>query len=431
MPMGVPPHARKGAPPTQPGPSNPPRHRSPWVGVDPTVDPLRWARVLRRAHELALHSGTMPRVVRSVIASSWRRAAESGVDPDAHPPTVWDDKQTTNALRRHPVAHLLPLIERLLREATEEARYFVALSDPDGVLLWIDGHSKALDAAASPRFLPGHLCSEAAVGTNAVGTAIALDHPVQIFAAEHFNRRLHGLTCSAAPIRDPETHRTIGVLDLTGSFHTAHPHSLSLVSAVARVVEECLAREQLRREDQLRAAYLDLVAEGEHERSAIATGSGRVLAASPAGWLGSRLRVRQDGGFVLPDGVAVSTERIGGPGGAFLIHAVRRSPPRAAPTIAIDPLGPRRARVSIGDWSTELSPRHSEIVMLLALHPEGLSRAQLGERIYGPGTSAVTVRAEVCRLRKLLGPVLAGNPYRLSARVSADREAIERVLAAA
>ncbi len=154
--------------------------------------------------------------------------------------------------------------------------------------LWAGGHREALQIAVGPGFLPGHLCSERAVGTNAVGTALELDHPVQIFSAEHFNRRLHGWTCSAAPIHDPESHRILGVLDLSGSFRTGHPHSLSLVSAVARVIEDKLAEELRRRDERLKALYLERVAPGTRERSALITSAGRVLAASPRGWLGQQ-----------------------------------------------------------------------------------------------------------------------------------------------
>jgi GAF domain len=412
---------------SSPTPRSTRRARSPWVGVDPNVDPLKWARVLRKAHKLALSKGATPPVLRPIVANSWRRAAELGVDPDGYAPTVLDDAETARALSAHRVSHLLPMIAKMLSEATDDAEYFAVLSDANGLLLWIDGHPRALDAATQPGFLPGHLCSEAAVGTNAVGTALEINHPVQIFSAEHFNRRLHTLTCSAAPIRDPESGHTIGVLDLSGSFRTGHPHSLPLVSAVARVIEETLSREQQQLEERLKALYIDLVAQRGRGSSAVVTRSGRVLAASPRGWLGPRLRVRKDGRLALPDGVEASDELLDG--GAFLIRAARRPlPAQTRPAIEVRPLGGRRACVSIGDWHTELSPRHSQILMLLVLHPEGLGSDELRSRVYGDDTKAVTLRAEISRLRRLLGPILASNPYRLEARVRADRGAIERAL---
>ncbi len=403
--------------------------RSPWVGIDPQVDPVRWARLLRRAHELALSNGTPPSILRELVARSWRRAASAGVDPDGPAPRMLDAAATARALANHPVSHLLPLIEGMLSEATEDARYFAVLSDADGVLLWAGGHPQALEIAVAPGFLPGHLCSERAVGTNAVGTALELDHPVQIFSAEHFNRRLHGWTCSAAPIHDPESGEILGVLDLSGGFRTGHPHSLSLVSAVARVIEGKLAEELARRDERLKALYLERIARGARDRSALVTRAGRVLAASPRGWLGSRVRLSEGERLTLPNGVRLRTEPIGERAEALLVRTspgARRR--RRRPELAVEALGSRRAVVVTGGERIELSPRHSEIVALLSLHPEGLTSRELGRELYGTDCKPVTIRAEISRLRRQLGSLLAANPYRLDAEVSADPEDLERVL---
>ena len=404
------------------------KNRSPWVGIDPNVDPLKWAAVLRRAHKLAVDRGSAPSVLRHVVASSWERATSQGVDPDGHAPTVLDAEGTRQALARNPISHLLCEIERILREATQDSRYLVALSDPDGVLLWVDGHAEALKVAGEAGFEPGHLCSEQAVGTNAVGTAIALRHPVQIFSAEHFSRRLHGLTCSAAPIRDPETDRPVAVLNISGDFRTCHPHSLPLISSVSQLLEERLARDMSERDNRMRSLFIDrLGAEGKG-RSALVTRSGRVVAAYPKNWLGPRVTVGEDGNLALPAGIEVEVEALAGSNGALLVRGMssRSQPQRAA--IAIEALPPRRVRVARGDWHVDLSPRHSEIIMLLALHPEGLSNEELRSRLYEAGVKSVTVRAEISRLRKLLGPILLSNPYRLEQPVQADHTALREML---
>ena len=372
--------------------------------------------------------GTPPSILRELVASSWQRAARAGVDPDLPAPRMLDAAQTASALADHPVSHLLPLIQNMLTEATEDARYFAVLSDADGVLLWAGGHARALEIAVGPGFLPGHLCSEGAVGTNAVGTALELDHPVQIFSAEHFNRRLHGWTCSAAPIHDPESHEILGVLDLSGSFRTGHPHSLSLVSAVARVVENKLAEELARRDERLKALYLERVALGVRERSALVTRAGRVLASSPRGWLGSRVHLSHGQRLMLPNGVPVRAEPIGESAEGLLVRSLASARRIRPPVLAVEALGHRRAAIVIGGERIELSPRHSEIVALLGLHPDGMSGRELGRQLYGPDCKPVTIRAEISRLRRQLGAVLARNPYRLDAEVRADPEALERVL---
>ena len=86
-------------------------------------------------------------------------------------------------------------------------------------------------------FVEGALWDEAHAGTNAPGTALAVDHEVQIFATEHFRHTVQDWTCAAAPIHDPATGQVLGALDITGGDVVAHPHSLALVRAAARVAE--------------------------------------------------------------------------------------------------------------------------------------------------------------------------------------------------
>jgi transcriptional regulator of acetoin/glycerol metabolism len=160
------------------------------------------------------------------------------------------------------------------------------------VLLWTEGSSRALRTAVEPRFLPGFLCSEDGVGTNAIGTSLVLDQPVQIYSAEHFNRLLHGWTCAAAPIHDPETGETLGAIDISGDFRTAHLHGLPLVTAVATAVEAWLAAE--RRGAEEHADDVSMAIAGR-TRAVVTTSRGRLemnlrhseilalLAANPAG----------------------------------------------------------------------------------------------------------------------------------------------------
>jgi hypothetical protein len=79
----------------------------------------------------------------------------------------------------------------------------------------------------------------------------------------------------------------------------------------------------------------------------------------------------------------------------------------------------------------KLSRRHSEIVLLLAAAPRGLSGEELAVLMYDEDGGASTLRAELNRLRNLLGTdVLASRPYRLVATVTGDWLRVEAMLAA-
>src|SRR3954452_14923724 len=81
--------------------------RSPWIAIDSQVDPVRWARLPRRAHEQALRKGARPRILREVVARSWRRSASAHVDTDAVAPSSLDGAVAERALADHPVSNLL------------------------------------------------------------------------------------------------------------------------------------------------------------------------------------------------------------------------------------------------------------------------------------------------------------------------------------
>ncbi|MFT3872880.1 MAG: transcriptional regulator [Nocardioides sp.] len=68
-----------------------------------------------------------------------------------------------------------------------------------------------------------------------------------------------------------------------------------------------------------------------------------------------------------------------------------------------------------------LNRRQTEILALLALHPDGLSLEQLHALVYGDqAVTASTLKAEVSHLRSALHGQLASRPYRLTMPVSTD-----------
>jgi hypothetical protein len=367
-------------------------------------------------------------VLRPVIVRSWDRCVAAGVDLDRRAPRVLDEAETATRLAAHPLAAVVPILSGSLGAATTEARHLIALSDADGVLLWAEGHPSMLEAAIAPRFLPGALCSEAAAGTNAVGTALALDHEIQVFSAEHFSRLLHGWSSAAAPIHEPATGELLGAVGLACSFRHAHPHSLTLVTAVARAGEAHLARERERRDARLAARYVDRLASAGRCPSALVAGDGRVLAASPRGWLGERVDLPAHAGDVtLPGGERAVVEAIGD-GASIVWHMPapgRRLPRRV---VRIRALGGAPPTVLVDGRRLALSPRHAELLVILALRPDGLSAGALARALHGPGAKAVTVRAELARLRRSVGDVVAAQPYRLAADVRADFLAVDHAL---
>lgn len=103
----------------------------------------------------------------------------------------------------------------------------------------------------------------------------------------------------------------------------------------------------------------------------------------------------------------------------------------ASPAVELRALGLDEALLTTGGRTLRLSRRHSELVVLLACHPEGMTGDELLVALYeDEHTTPVTLRAELSRLRRALGDgLLRSRPYRLTAPVTADFDTVLRHLA--
>ncbi len=113
------------------------------------------------------------------------------------------------------------------------------------------------------------------------------------------------------------------------------------------------------------------------------------------------------------------------------------STPATGLRMHVEALGRSDALVTVDDGrgrpqTVRLSPRHSEILVLLASVPSGLSGDELSVLLYEQDeTAPSTLRAELNRMHGLLGDqLLASRPYHLTGSVTADWMAVDAQLAA-
>ncbi len=379
--------------------------RNPWVAVDVATDPVAHATVLARAHERSLTDMTAPVGVRELVLESWKRCLAAGVAPEAPgAPVVLSEAELEEMRERSPLAPAVDAILTTLSGLDAEARHVLAIGDAKANLLWVTGNLAAVDRAREMHFQEGAAWSESAAGTNAVGTAAALDHPVQIFSAEHLVAAVHPWTCSGAPIHDPASGELIGVVDLTAELRTAHPHTLSLATAAARAAEITLRLHQVEAAARLRERW-EAVIEGRRAASVLIDRAGRVIAsrgvADPPKTLA--LPEPQAGTIRSADGRLWEAEELGGDG---VILWLRRRRSERVPRLSLCLLG-HRPRACVGGRE-ERGLRSLELLAALAMHPEGLTAEQLALALYwrawegrdrpGPDTpAAVAPRREVAR----------------------------------
>jgi transcriptional regulator of acetoin/glycerol metabolism len=181
------------------------------------------------------------RAIRPIVAESWRRSLAKGVNPDSRASSSAVTLRLARMRDTHPLASALPVIRRLLVDDAADSGVVVAITAADGTLLWVEGDPKACRNAEAMNFVPGADWSERRVGTNAPGTALALDREVQIRSSEHYSRVVQPWSCTAAPVHDPSTGALLGAIDLTGGVEVASGQALALVRATAVAVENYLA----------------------------------------------------------------------------------------------------------------------------------------------------------------------------------------------
>jgi transcriptional regulator of acetoin/glycerol metabolism len=181
--------------------------------------------------------GSVISQVREVILHSWQRCFATGVDP--YKRGLHDHLQgdgLTAALRRREclisVAH--PFMTDLYA-IVRGSGFVVVLTNEDGYILELFGDEGAGETPMTSNFFIGASWHEKDAGTNAIGTAIEEQQPVQVSGPEHYCRKHHCLTCSAAPIFDPDDN-LIGILDISGAFESAHLHTLGMVVAAAKAI---------------------------------------------------------------------------------------------------------------------------------------------------------------------------------------------------
>jgi transcriptional regulator of acetoin/glycerol metabolism len=217
---------------------------SPWT----TAPGDAAVRAAARAHDAVVGERQEIEGVRRLVEESWHRSLSLAVDPDRSLADVDIESAELREYRdSHPLSLALPTIHRLLIRHTFDAGLIVAVGDQDGRLLWIDGDRTLRRKAEGMMFVEGADWSEGRVGTSAPGTALALDHGIQIHGPEHFTRIVHPWSCTAVPVHDPASGGVLGVIDITGGAEAVAPATLPLLEAAVAAVE---AELRIRRLDE-------------------------------------------------------------------------------------------------------------------------------------------------------------------------------------
>jgi hypothetical protein len=349
---------------------------------------------------------------RALVARSWTRVLDAGLDPDGankRDPLPFADVERRR--RASPLSGVIAELRDAISPVADASLLLLVVTDADGIILWRYGSAKVRHRADELGFEEGSRWTETAVGTNAIGTALAESAPVQLFSAEHFEQTQHPWYCTAAPIHDPRTGDLLGIVDVSGPALTLHPTITALVETAVRLAESQLWRHHERRLERLRTAAAPRLASTD----------GPLLLVDEHGWVAHASGIAARDRIAAPRGERALTvpglgwcvpEQIGDgwlvrPAGADTRLLITLDTRTSTPTV--DVTGGDRS------WRSGITARHAEILQLLhRAGAPGLSAVDLSRAMYGDPDHVVTVRAEVSRLRRVLGSVVETKPYRLA-----------------
>ncbi|GEP37494.1 transcriptional regulator [Nocardioides psychrotolerans] len=375
-----------------------------------TADLSRRAQELQRVHDAVLGGSRPPSRPRPLVARSWSRVMQMGLDPDGD--NARDPLPQSELERRRRASPLAPVVDELRRVLTSVAdasQFLMVVCDAEGVILWREGAARVRVRADDLGFSEGAAWTERIVGTNAIGTALAEAAPVQLFSAEHYEQKQHPWYCTAAPLHDPRTGELIGVVDVSGPALTLHPAIGALVESAVR-----LAEAQLWRHHEVRLARLRR--SSEHL-------AGPFLVVDEHGWVAHHSGIARRDRIEVPvahralaiPGLGMCLpERIGD---GWLVRPTELDHTITARLdLAGSPGNPvLEVRSEHEPWRTALTPRHADLLARLGdAGRAGLTAEQLSIAIFGDGAHVVTVRAEISRLRRVVGALVSTNPYRLA-----------------
>ncbi|WP_330310330.1 MULTISPECIES: GAF domain-containing protein [unclassified Streptomyces] len=387
------------------------------------MDASETVRHLQETWAATLRGERSPIAPRPVIGQSWQRVKRFGVDPEQGTDSVLlqtdelEHRRTSTAL-----AEVMPILSGGLGSVADASLQIMVVTDPEGRVLWREGNAGVLRRADTICLEEGAAWSEDTTGTNAIGTALSAGAAVQVHSAEHFVRTLHDWTCAAAPVHDPRDGRLLGIIDVSGPDSTFHPATLALVDSVSRLAESELRSRHLTAIERLRAVAAPLLCRL----------GGKALVVDLNGWLAAVTGMPPVDRVPLPSsfgagrvwlpslGMCVAEPMPGG----WLLRVTETDTSGSASRVVLDLSEPRRPCATVagaaGSWAQDLTPRHAELLYVLAVHRQGRSAAQLAVDLFGDPTRTVTVRAELSRVRRRFTGLLDHRPYRFREEVEVE-----------
>ncbi|HUE99840.1 MAG TPA: sigma 54-interacting transcriptional regulator [Anaerolineales bacterium] len=221
--------------------------------------PDHYQRAMLGAWEKFTTNQQLDPIVPPLIAASWRRSW-GRVNPNHAVEFIRMGRE--HLLASQTASFDLMAIARPVMEdvyqCVQNSGTTIILTNSVGCILDLVGDEDIIKIMEGWGAGRGTILSEELIGTTSVGLVLTERMPVQVAGTEHFVRQFHVSTGAAAPIFDISG-RLLGVLGLVMPADRYHIHSLGLVAAAARAVENQHQSDLLMGEQNSQLAQLNTI----------------------------------------------------------------------------------------------------------------------------------------------------------------------------
>lgn len=178
-------------------------------------------------------------LVRKEILDSWIRSKNFGVSWENVERKVLSKQELKKRISsRSAMVEAATTMMETIYSTVKGSGFLVVLTDEDGYILKIIGDEDIYSKAKAQEniLIEGANRNENYIGTNGIGTSLAINAPIQVRANEHYYKPHKNWTCSGAPIHDLEGN-IIGCLNLSGPSDKIQLHSLGMIVAGVKAIE--------------------------------------------------------------------------------------------------------------------------------------------------------------------------------------------------
>ena len=228
-----------------------------------------------------------------IVEKSHKRSVQYGIEKSMSLPlTILKGKELELLLaKNNELINIARPFMEILYDPLRESGFSIYLTDKDGVVLTIIGDGDIIENQTKVGIIVGADMSEKSAGTNAMGTALYENCSLQTSGEDHFITAFYIWTCSAAIIHN-ENGDIIGCLNLTGRRQFAHPHTLGLVVAAVKSIENQLKVEKTQKELLEAYEYLNTVMDSMNSGFFVADTNGVIKAVNNS--LCSMLEIKKE-----------------------------------------------------------------------------------------------------------------------------------------